>query len=395
MAKMRFSARNRKRVMLIGGAGWPNYGDELILDAWKRYLLDNDIASHVYFFEGMASIARELHNENAPKTKLYFNGDLEKISASNDSDDFWENVLLGYRFFSDDNKAQSKNYNFSFLKKCDVIHLHGGGYLTRFWPRKAFVLGFAAAASKKYGIKLVATGIGFGPAPDVPDDISDTLSEVFEQFEFFELRDKDGFAFLKHYFEKANFIKGIDDSFLRPIETMYISDNGGSKRLYLSFLKNSVRQVPDHVWRQLKHYVEEDGIDEVCLLESSPEQDVRVLELIEDRLKLPIKMISVYSLLKGDVTISNDDKVICCRYHAHLLFARANCAGFYSTIGQNPGYYDVKHNSVVDMGSGLSLSELKSFPNEIKENSKTISQIVRKESVNHEFKVGLANKIYL
>lgn len=382
----KMTSKNRK-VVLIGGAGWPNYGDELIVSAWKKFLVGHNVADEIFFYEGNARIAKSLHGSKSRKNKIYFRDDIERLSQNVGGLDFWNQVIRGYRFIDKDGFNLYENIDFSAFKDASCVHLHGGGYLNDLWPQRGFYLGFVAALNKHYGIRIAATGIGLGPVNAIPKSLEKVIEEIFSRFHIFELRDVDSFRKLKKQFSSSNIVYGLDDCFLQGIDQFVKKDLEPKKKLFLSFIEYNVRKISDEFWKDLNSRSKD--FDEVVFFESSPDQDRKVVEVIGDKLSVD-RVQSVKDSLSSGVLMGENDKVLCSRFHVHYVCARFGVKGFYS---QDSKYYDVKHQSIIDRGSDFLYSDFSSPIDEFPINKKSLMTLHEKSLVEQKRRV--AEYIYM
>ncbi|WP_110651661.1 polysaccharide pyruvyl transferase family protein [Salinicola peritrichatus] len=380
-----------RKVVLVGGAGWPNYGDELILDAWKRFLLKNNVADEIHFYEGTSEKARSLHGETTTQTNLIFKSDLERIAHSRKGLNFWDQVLRGYQFVENDGLKRYSHIDFNVFRVAKHIHLHGGGYLNDFWPERGFFLGFLAAMNKEYGIKIAATGIGFGPVCDIPDPKREKLLEIFSRFSVFELRDIEGFRFLRQEFNLPNFLYGLDDCFLRDINDIFCEGQGGGRNLYLSLLGNSVNKIPEKFWEDLRRE-SSNRFDKIVYFESSPGEDENVIRFVEQKVGEKIDVQKVADSLAKPISVNRQDRVICSRFHVHFVFARYGISGLCSSRNQGAGYYDIKHQSIIDRGSDFIFSDLANVS--FGDDNGGCSYLSKRDKYFHHEKLRLAKQIY-
>ena len=121
-----------------------------------------------------------------------------------------------------------------------LLHLHGGGYVNTIWPKNAFLLGFAAATKRRYGCRLVGTGLGLLPAAPVPELYQPLLAEALEAFDLLEVRDRWALRLAAAALGRAaHLMLGLDDSYLLRREppaapgprTLHLSWFGFGRRL--------------------------------------------------------------------------------------------------------------------------------------------------------------------
>jgi polysaccharide pyruvyl transferase WcaK-like protein len=379
------------KYIFIGGAGAPNFGDELIIHGWKNFLKNNNTKGVFIFFENIEKNSTKMHSEKNSDQEFLFKDDLAKIAKFVTDKDFWFQIIRGFSFFENHGDKIYSNIDFSIFENTKIIHLHGGGYLNEFDPTKGFYIGFAAALKKKYNIKkVVATGIGFGPFANYPTKITNTLTEILSHFDLFELRDKHGFHFLRDTF-KLNCIRlGLDDCFLLGTKQIF-KDNLQSptkKTLYLSFIDYNVRSFHTEFWNSLQEFSH--SFDDIVFFESYPWEDQKVISYIKNLIP-QIKTLKVEDALKG-FPASRNDFVISSRFHVHFIFARLGCRGFFL---KDSKYYSIKHNSIIELGSSFQyLSGISTkIPDIAHPNENQISLSDFEES-NMKFKEIIANYIY-
>jgi len=376
-----------KEYVLIGGAGAPNYGDELIVKGWIQYFFNRKEKAKVYFYENIASNVRRLHTGTNKSTEIIFKDDLVKIAKKSQSKiTFWEQILRGYRFYERNGPKLYPEADLAVFERADRIHLHGGGYLNNYDPEKGFYIGFVAAINKHFGTQIIATGIGFGPVEAIPHKHKDALNEIFSRFSRFELRDVDGFRKLSNGLSKGCFVYGVDDCYLLSMEEIFSTSTDNKKRLFLSFLDYNVDDVDDVFWDSLREYAKE--FHEVLFFESYPWEDASVFKSVASYIP-NLKLLSVNSTIQGTVLANNQDVVITNRFHVHFIFSRYGCRGYY---GKDSEYYEVKHQSIMDRGSGFRPINFKApfLDSDVSD----MSYITENDEVYRNLKFTIADRFY-
>ena len=79
------------KVVLIGGAGAPNYGDELIVKGWIDFFKEQLPGSTVTLYENIADKEKKLHGETR---NIKFKDDLVKVAKSFSEIGFWEQTVF-------------------------------------------------------------------------------------------------------------------------------------------------------------------------------------------------------------------------------------------------------------------------------------------------------------
>jgi hypothetical protein len=85
-----------------------------------------------------------------------------------------------------------------------VIHLLGGGYINRIWPRQIGLPAGAAAVGRTSGARCAATGLGLFPEPA---GASQLVQATSAEFAITEVRDR-------RSAELSGIELGVDDAFL-------------------------------------------------------------------------------------------------------------------------------------------------------------------------------------
>ncbi|CAN5533355.1 hypothetical protein BH10PSE7_BH10PSE7_03030 [soil metagenome] len=329
-------------VVLIGGAGAPNLGDELIVRGWLQFLVNDLDYEKDIWLEATSANAAEFHRrfENIRHSTL-----MQTTVAELKKRDFWHMLRVGWTFLDKGGVKRRGEKNFSHLLNAEIVHLHGGGYMHQS-SVKGFYLGFLAALARKFGTRLFATGIGFGPYPKIPDTMRDLLTEVLSYFQTFELRDIEGFRLLRGLSRDSHhMVNGLDDIYMLQRGDLVSDPGDGKRRLFLALFQVSADSYGPDFWEALPNLASQ--FDEVVCVESVPGRDTSIIEKIHDTLPNVRVFPTAESVYLG-MPIGPKDFMIASRFHSHFVGARVGCSGYYL---QNTTYYEVKHQSIVDRGS--------------------------------------------
>ncbi|MES2657365.1 MAG: polysaccharide pyruvyl transferase family protein [Verrucomicrobiota bacterium] len=343
--------------ILIGGAGAPNYGDELIVKGWLEQLAQPRHDGEAFIFcENSADTSRKFHitPKHPLRNRLAFRDDFNRFAKSVQDLNFWQQVERGFTFMRDFGFLQNGYKGTRDLFDARSFHLHGGGYLAGLWNEKGFILGLTASFAKLYGIPTSATGIGFGPFDsDCPDPAR--FAEILSHFQQFETRDADSHQLLTALAPDAGIIDGVDDTFLLPNDRIFRRDST-KRRLHLSLITRYLKDIPPAFWPWL---VEQSAaFDEVVFWVSFPWEDREAIA----RAQAEIPRCSIFTareLVHFRPPIGEDDVFLTQRYHVHLAAARAGARGFH--LAHN-GYYRQKHESIVALGSGITALDFTDLP---------------------------------
>lgn len=328
--------------VLIGGAGAPNYGDELILKKWVQLMEELDPSAEWLVFQNIAQNAERMHRRYAGRANVKFSDALARVAKRVEGLSFWQQVLRGYHFIE---RGGVKIYGQDVLRKiseASTVHLHGGGYLNAMDASKGFWLGIAASAARLSGARCFATGIGFGPVEKPQREDVPALAEVFSQFDVIELRDVEGFRFLSRLFPHSNFTYGFDDCYLASPDNLA---SPGRKTLFLSFVAYNIDKLPKQFWDDLRGLSER--YEKVTFLESYPWQDKAVFERVKGEMSDCSKL-SCSEAVLTPFSVGDGSFALTSRFHYHFILARCGVPGLYM---QDTEYYRTKHQSIVDRGS--------------------------------------------
>ncbi len=377
-----------RRVTLIGGAGAPNFGDELIFKGWLLYL--NKLPQKhksITFFENKATVsfnlARSILGEGVTQN-FVFSDLLARLAKEFGRQSFWENISVGFNFLeSEASKPYRNDKHLIQLLESEIVHLHGGGYLSNAGARCGFILGLLAYIKRMTGCKLVATGIGFGPF-DEPQNINSEAELAFESFEFFEVRDIKSLQFIKNIFPKANCYHGLDDCYMLPIDEI-VSLSSRLRTLHISVTDAILSQSPDEFWQSVARFSQR--FDRTTFWESHPWKDKTLFQALSANIP-NMTYLDLPSLLNKRVEMGQNDFFLTARFHVHFVGARAGGQGrFFS----KSSYYDIKHQSIADLGSPMRIIDFSEIP--INERIGTNS-ISTRDTEFHKTKMITAHDIY-
>jgi polysaccharide pyruvyl transferase WcaK-like protein len=317
---------------LHGGAGVPNFGDELIVRQWLDFLegkVNGDIVVSGMRKKALVDIFKQRY------PAVHYTSSLCSYQSKLPKG-FWSSFKSGLNFFKDGVKLAGDEIN--RLLSAKTFHLHGGGYINSIWPNHAFYIGFAAALKEKTGCRLVGTGLGLTPAPKPPAEIANQYRDALMAFDAIEVRDHASFEYiLKSSDGCANVTLGLDDIFLlRPLlkpgpKTMHISLHSQSwadeaaEAIDFDFIKSFDQQI---FWQC--HYKDVDRYKKL-------------------RKKIPnLQCIDVSDLTHQPLPIGPEDFMITSRFHPHMQASRSGLRGQYIAPFQ---YSTTKHFSVLSLGS--------------------------------------------
>ncbi|MHA6510610.1 polysaccharide pyruvyl transferase family protein [Tessaracoccus sp. Y1736] len=315
----------------MGGAGVPNYGDELIVQSWLHEYRAAG-ASRVTVSGARVPALRGLFSEYMPWAQFSEAVRVERLARQGG---FFDSLEAGFRFLMDptnDSTQLSQE-----ILTADIFHLHGGGYLNEKWPTHAFLVGLAYAAKTRVGCRTIGTGLGWGPLPDPPPERLALFKDAVDAFDVLEVRDQWSYDYLTAWTSDALIVNGIDDAFLARVEAT--TQSGSALHLSLHS-RRDIEQLIDHLTSEFlgafdRHYFW------LCLFE-----DASAYGRIGRRWPY-IQVLPTHQLLAHPPAHTRNF-MLTSRFHPHLVGARL---GMHGAFISDDAYYDVKHRSLVGLGS--------------------------------------------
>jgi hypothetical protein len=130
-----------------------------------------------------------------------------------------------------------------------------------------------------------------------------------------------------------------------------------------------------------------EAFDRILFWECVPSSDRSIFERV--RQSLPrTKLYPIRELVDAPLPVSKGDFMLSARFHPHLLGARLGAHGAYIADGE---YYDVKHGSAVECGSGfVRVTSSEALATSIPGSSEKLEQL----QALHVGKIGIADRIY-
>lgn len=326
-------------IYLVGTSGYPNFGDEFIAAAWLKFLAeqrpDADVVldcvepgQATHLFEGLHPRLRVTDTLWRLVREV---AEMEPSAALSHVDH--RIAHLGTPRF---------DIGLVAARRASTIHFIGGGHLAGVWPHHRYLLRAGVQLRELAGARLVATGLGLTPAAE-PEAVASWL----RAFDHVSVRDRPSA-------EVTGFPRGPDDAFLA------VSDVGLDRAL-------SSGEKGD-VWVCLQRDLVSDGVFDAIVgnvrdLLTSEEYVDRTVHYVEaipgvdrhayDRLSdlIPEERFVPFTRLWAEGLPAHPGQSwLTTRFHFHLLAAAKGADGVAFEI--NDDYYRVKHQSLVDLGTG-------------------------------------------
>lgn len=334
---------------LVGPAGHPNYGDELISAGWLKYLADTAPEAQVWVDTHSPGPAQVLLGDLHPRVR--FTDTLWRLCWEAPSDDPWQVASWVRRAVDDPGLAPRWDRGIALLRRADVIHLLGGGYINRIWPRHIGLLAGATAAARASGARCAATGLGLFPEPDGAAELVRTTAA---EFAIADVRDRPSAELL-------GTAPGIDDAFLAQPQLRTHEDDdppevmlclqGDQVDIGLDALASAVLRIL-RVW--------EVRPERIGVVEAIPGEDRKVFDLIEHQLP-GARFYPFVDIWEHGLPITAGQCWLTTRFHMHLVAATAGATGV--AIPVSSDFYATKHRSLIELGSGWTmLDDLRQVP---------------------------------
>jgi polysaccharide pyruvyl transferase WcaK-like protein len=339
----------RPLYYIVAPTGAPNYGDELIAATWLSHLAglapDADVVLDCLNPVGIAEPVRRAHPRLRPTTALW------PLCFRH-----WElgadNAVPIETIVRDPSKStvdiDDLLHSLELLRRADVVHILGGGFLNRIWPGFAGLLAGAATAAQVSGGTAAMTGQGLVP---VVDGRREQYAELLGRFDVVDVRDTPSAEFAGPGATCSG-----DDVFLSPVPGSgwdHVPEMMVSVQSQLSGLATA--DVVDLVAKTAAEWATTD----IGLLECVPGEDRELLELVE-RAVPTARRFPVHETLARGLPVAPGQCWLSTRFHPHLVAAVGGAAGV--AVNINGDYYGTKHRSLIERGSGWTLLDTPSVP---------------------------------
>lgn len=327
------------KIYLVSTAGFPNYGDELILKNWVNFLVKKYPECEIWIDVPLvANVNHYFKEKNVRVTSTLWR--LVNDIPFNDSAQFYSDIA------SKISNLGTPNYDLALLNLRNITHFHilGGGYMNGMWVRHTGLVACGTEIKKITQCQSFITGAGLLPIGNE----STVLRKLLSEYDYCESRDIEGHV-------SFGITKGYDDAYLGnitiqnnyderiiPDVMVCIQRDLVSDDQFYHFIRNIEDRLNFYKMNNLKiGYIEAiPGMDRIafeCLSKYiAPDMFFNAMEVIEKG--LPLK--------KGQHWYTT-------RFHHHLVASAFGCKGV--CFSSKPGYYDIKHSSLLKNGTGWSM----------------------------------------
>ncbi|WP_298583618.1 polysaccharide pyruvyl transferase family protein [uncultured Kocuria sp.] len=332
-------------LYLVGTSGHPNFGDEFIAASWLRFLARARPGAEVWLDCPNPGLASHLFDGLHPRlrtTDTLWRLAVETAGMDPVAADAHVDRVVTH--------LGSPRYDLGLLgaRRAGSVHFIGGGYLNSIWPHHARLLRAALRLREVSGARLVATGLGLSPAADAED-----LRAALGAFDHATVRDAPSARL-------ARADRAPDDAFLGlpGLAGFSGAPTGGA--------------ADGDVWVCLQSDMSEPGVLDdavaavraaltgpalagrtVRYLEAIPGADRaafdRLADLVPEENFVPFTRVwqEGFPARPGQTWLTS-------RFHFHLLAAACGAEG--TALEVSPDYYRVKHQSLLEAGTGWSVT---------------------------------------
>lgn len=331
----------RPAYYLVGATGFPNYGDELIAAGWLRYLARECPDADVWVDCHTPGNAQLLLGHLHPRVR--FVDTLWRVCWEAPSEEPWE--VAAFAAHAVDSPGATPRYvaGLELLRNVDVVHLIGGGYINAIWPRHLGLLAAAGAVARRFGARAAMTGAGLIPL--VPGSAA-LLRRLAADFEIFDVRDTASWEELDGVTARS---QSGDDVFLNLASELL--DTRPSPEAIVCVQSDLVEGDMSWLAEMTLGVLQEWDVrgEAVGYVECIPGSDRKLFDMVEPYLP-GIRFYPFAEIWRHGLPARPGQRWLSTRFHPHLVAATAGAWGL--AVPVNGDYYDTKHRSLVDLGSG-------------------------------------------
>jgi hypothetical protein len=328
-------------IYLVGTAGHPNYGDELITSTWLRFYARHLPRAQVWLDTPRPGQTAVLHHGLHPRLTCVDTLFHACWNAASDSVD--DAVAIGREVVAHPGRLPREVSGLDVLRHADLVHVLGGGYINALWPRHLALVAAAVATAERHGTRLALTGAGLTPPPPGAQPV---LSDLLAAFDVVDVRDRPSLELLT---SRATVTCTGDDALLglgslparrEPVARTLLC-------LQEDLLEVTVDDLAAYVLASLTAW----GVDQepVTLVECLPPNDLHVAPLLADALPR-LEVLPFDRLWREGFPTHPSHRWISTRFHPHLVAAAAGAWGVALETGSP--YYETKHASLTALGTG-------------------------------------------
>lgn len=333
-------------IYLVCHSGYLNYGDELISKTWIDQLTQAFPLEKIWVDTCNPGVSSVLFSDypNVSFTDTLWTASRNSIGKDIDH-------ILNLSFIRDGGSGFANGLE--LIKTARIVHLVGGGYMNSEIYFNYAIIATLGYIKKKHNIDIIGTGLGLEP---VAENLDHLMKEYFKCFSWIDVRDQESYDRLLRWGlgERASFT--CDDVFLttpseppldRDGKLIISAQTGANPHIVISFLLKLIENCP-----QAKN-----GVEFLVLDADSDIVVAEKLRNISNRTDIIIRDFG--EIWSNGLRISPKDFVFSTRFHAHLVTSTAGARGLCASV--SIPYYDVKHLSLIKMGSGFTIVGMHDF----------------------------------
>ena len=324
---------------LISTAGNPNVGDELITRTWLRLLADRDPGEEVWLDCPNPAGAQALFADEHPRLRCV--DTLFRLCWEAPSDVSWNVASFVLMALDDHGHAPRWVPGLRAFARASTVHLLGGGYVNDIWPRHVGLLAALDWAARR-GASTAVTGQGFAP---LDRDQGPLVRHLLERVDVVDVRD----AVSARLIGRPESLTG-DDLWLADLGDLVDHERAQDLDALVCVQGDLLDVSGERLMAQCLEHLRRWGVpaERTAVVECIPRVDRQVFDGL-DRLLPGLQFIPWMEILERGFPAAGHQRWFSSRFHPHLVAARTGARGV--AVPVRSGYYDVKHQSLVEAGS--------------------------------------------
>jgi hypothetical protein len=333
----------RPVVYLVGTAGHPHYGDEVITAGWLRFYAEAMPDAEVWLDTPRPGQTAVLHGGSHPRLRCV--DTLYHACWNAPSQRADDCVAFGAEVIDNPGRLAREASGFTAAGEAALVHLLGGSYLSGLWPRHVTLLAAARRVGERTGARLAMTGADLLPA--APDS-APALQQLTSAFDVVDVRTQASAALLGTVPATVT-----GDDALLDLQRQRI--DARARAATVIEIQNDLLEVPlEQLAAQAVRLVQAWGKaqEPVLLLESLPPGDTDVLPMLREHLP-HLEVLPFELLWRNGFPVQPDRCWITTRFHTHLMAAASGSWG--AALSGSPVLAD-QHASLLELGTGWALS---------------------------------------
>ena len=349
VSKRNGSKETGLRVLIYGGFGVPNAGDEAILYGLSCFYSDYFPGSELYFVTANPNYSGLF--EGAPNVSHVFTSSLNHLVANPahkkriQTIDF-DSICNMFTEQSDHTTPSHVRVLSTIFERLDLIHIGGGGYFNQGFLHTVEACALLAAVAERLRIPMIATGLTFGPFDKEPSKT--IVKYILQRLKHLDIRDSRNLEFIKENNTKYKIT--CDDalmisSFPNVMEEKNINSESALYKINIQMgdalpheiekatevlcgiLKGLIKRYGDQIkFRIIQHFP---GLNSDFLAIAPAIKKARLspanLEYVDLSYMSPSELANEYA--KGDYTIAT-------RFHPAVLSYLVGCPSYSLLLGR-------------------------------------------------------------